>query len=589
MKRKIMKCALALGLCVFTLSTAPLAAAPRDDLNAVIADHWRWYLSQNPVQATALGVRDYDDQIGDISLEAADRTAATAQGFIARLEAIGDGALDGQARTNKNILLRVLRETVENNLFGQRMMLFSTYSGWHQSFASMANGLPFYNRADYVSYLTRLGGYPKLNGDALAITRRAISEGYVQPCVVLDGFEKTISGAVDEKPETGRFFEPFTRAKPVDISDGDWAAMKARALTIIRDTVTPEYAKFLDVYTREYRPKCRTSIGASALPDGPAYYAFRARVHTTTTLTPDQIHTIGLNEVARIRAEMVAVAKAAGYPTREAFIAKLRTEPAYYAATPEALMMAAARTAKVIDGKMPQYFGRLPRLPYGIREIPKETAETTTTAYYNPGSPESGIAGNYYVNTSKLPQRPLWELPALTAHEAVPGHHHQIALQQELTLPDFRKSAVGFSAFVEGWGLYAEHLGIEMGLYDTPEKNMGRLSYEMWRACRLVVDTGMHAKGWSKARAIAFMRDNSALSDANIEAEVNRYISWPGQALAYKIGELKIRELRARAEKTLGAKFDLRAFHDVVLGQGPVPLDMLELQVDEWIAQRAKR
>ncbi len=586
---RIMAFALVLALPLLIALSARASAAPRDDVNAVIADHWRWYLAQNPVQATALGVRDYDDQIGDISLEAADRAAATAQGFIARLETISDAALDGEARTNKNILLRILREDVENNRFGQRMMLFSTYSGWHQSFAGMANGLPFFTRADYMSYLARLAAYPKLNADALAITRRAIAEGYVQPCVVLDGFEKTISGAVDEKPEAGRFYEPFTRAKPVDISDADWAAMKARALTVIRDVVTPEYSKFLDVYMREYRPKCRTEIGASTLPGGAAYYAFRARVHTTTDLTPDQIHTIGLNEVARIRAEMVAVAKAAGYPTREAFIAKLRTDPAYYAQTPEALMMAAARMAKIIDGKMPQYFGRMPRLPYGIREIPKETAETTTTAYYNPGSPESGIAGNYYVNTSKLPQRPLWELPALTAHEAVPGHHHQIALQQELMLPEFRKSAVGFSAFVEGWGLYAEHLGIEMGLYDTPEKNMGRLSYEMWRACRLVVDTGMHAKGWSKARATAFMRDNSALSDANIEAEVNRYISWPGQALAYKIGELRIRELRARAEKALGAKFDLRAFHDVVLGAGPVPLDMLEAQVDDWIAQRAKR
>ena len=280
---------------------------------------------------------------------------------------------------------------------------------------------------------------------------------------------------------------------------------------------------------------------------------------------------------------MVTVATNAGYPSREAMIANLRSDPKYFAKTPEALMAAASRMAKIIDGKMPQFFGKLPRLPYGVREIPKETAETTTTAYYSGGSPESGIAGNYYVNTSKLDQRPLWELPALTAHEGVPGHHNQIALQQELTLPPFRKYAAGFTAFVEGWGLYSEHLGIEMGLYDTPEKNMGRLSYEMWRACRLVVDTGMHTKGWSKAQAIAFMKDNTALSDANIEAEVNRYISWPGQALAYKIGELKIRELRARAEAKLGAKFDLRRFHDAVLGQGPVPLDVLERQVDDWI------
>ena len=305
---------------------------------------------------------------------------------------------------------------------------------------------------------------------------------------------------------------------------------------------------------------------------------------TTTSLSADQIHELGLKEVARIRADMVEVAKKAGFPTREAFIADLRTNPKYYAKTPEELMEAVARQTKVIDGKMPSLFTLLPRLPYGIKEIPAEIAPGTTTAYYNPGSPDLGIAGFYFVNTSKLDQRPLWEIPALTVHEAVPGHHHQIALQQELPMPDWRRHGTFFTAFVEGWGLYSERLGIEMGLYDTPDKDMGRLSYEMWRATRLVVDTGIHAKGWSKEQAIAFMKDNSALTEANIEAEVNRYISWPGQALAYKLGELKIRELRTRAEKTLGDKFDLRRFHDAVLGQGAVPLDTLEAQINAWIA-----
>jgi uncharacterized protein (DUF885 family) len=281
---------------------------------------------------------------------------------------------------------------------------------------------------------------------------------------------------------------------------------------------------------------------------------------------------------------MVEVAKKAGYPSREAFIAHLRTDPQYYAKTPEELMEKVARVTKIIDGKMPTLFGHLPRLPYGIREIPAETAEGTTTAYYNPGSPEIGISGTYFVNTSKLNQRPFWEIPALSAHEAVPGHHNQIALQQELPLSAFRKYGASFTAFTEGWGLYSERLGIEMGLYDTPAKDMGRLSYEMWRACRLVVDTGIHAKGWSKQQAIAFMTDNSALSAANIEAEVNRYISWPGQALAYKLGELKIRELRDMATKELGSKFDLAAFHDAVLGQGSVPLNVLDQQIKEWVA-----
>jgi uncharacterized protein (DUF885 family) len=281
---------------------------------------------------------------------------------------------------------------------------------------------------------------------------------------------------------------------------------------------------------------------------------------------------------------MDKLATGAGFADRLAYIQELRGNPKYFAHTPDELLAASARQAKIIDGLMPRLFGKLPRLPYGIRAIPAETAEGTTTAYYNAGSPPAGIAGFYYVNTSKLDQRPLWEIPALTAHEAVPGHHNQIALQQEMEMPKFRRYLAGFTAYTEGWGLYSEHLGIELGLYDTPEKNMGRLSYEMWRACRLVVDTGIHSKGWTKAQAIAFMRDNTALTDANIEAEVNRYISWPGQALGYKLGELKLKELRTRAEKALGPKFDLRAFHDQVLGSGAVPLDVLEREVGEWAA-----
>ncbi|MFO1240453.1 MAG: DUF885 domain-containing protein [Sphingomonadaceae bacterium] len=564
-------------------------AAPADDLQAVIADHWKWWLSVNPVQATALGVHDYDNELGDLSLAEQDREAKAAQAFLDRLAAIPDQALSVADRTNKGVLVRMLSDQVEGNRYGERMILFTTYYGWHQGFAGMADNLPFRTRADYESYLKRLALYPKLNGDAIAISRQAVAKGYVQPCDALAGFEDTITGAVQGKPEDTRFFGPFKRQRPVDMSDAEWTAMQARAVAVIRDVVAPEYAKFAQFYLKDYKPKCRKTVGASAMPQGAAWYAFQARSHTTTNLSPEQIHQIGLSEVARIKAEMVKVATDAGYPSREAFIAKLRTDPAYYAKTPEELLAAASRVAKQIDGKMPQFFGKLPRLPYGVREIPKETAETTTTAYYNGGSPESGIAGNFYVNTSKLSQRPLWELPALTAHEAVPGHHNQIALQQELPLPEFRKNAAGFTAFVEGWGLYSEHLGIEMGLYDTPEKNMGRLSYEMWRACRLVVDTGMHAKGWTKAQAIAFMRDNSALSDANIEAEVNRYISWPGQALGYKLGELKIRELRARAEAALGPKFDLRRFHDAVLGQGPVPLDVLERQITDWIDAETTR
>jgi uncharacterized protein (DUF885 family) len=567
-------------------ASTTVAASPSTDLKAVIDAHWAWVMTNSPEYASALGEKGGEGRVSDISLAAKDRSAKQAGEFRAKLSAIPDSALSEGERTDKAILMRMLGEEVDGNKFGQRMMLFSTYAGWHQNFVSLADNSPFNTKADYESYLKRLAAYPTINAEALKITRAAVAGGFTQPCVVLSGFEGSITGVITEKTEDSRFYKPFLGNPPTGVTLVDWTAMGATAASLIKGTLESEYRKFADYYLRDYKPKCRKTVGASDMPMGRDYYTAQIRSHTTTAKSAEEIHQIGLSEVARIRAEMDDLAKSAGYADRAAFIGELRRNPKYYAKTPAELMAAASRQAKILDGLMPKYFGKLPRLPYGVREIPAEIAEGTTTAYYNPGSPPSGIAGNYYVNTSKLDQRPLWELPALTAHEAVPGHHNQIALQQEMELPKFRKYLTGFTAFVEGWALYTEHLGIEMGIYDSPEKNMGRLSYEMWRACRLVVDTGLHAKGWTKAQAIAFMRDNSALTDANIEAEVNRYISWPGQALGYKIGELKIRELRAKAEKTLGPKFDLRGFHDAVLAQGAVPLDVLERQVDGWIASK---
>ncbi len=564
-------------------------AAPADDLKTVMADHWRWWLAQNPVVATSLGVHDFDQTVGDISLDSQDKAAVVAKAFVQRLDRIPEAGLNPSQRVNKSILRRILSEQVEANGFGQRMMIFTTYDSMFQGYAGMADSLPFDRLADYVSYIDRLNNLKGLSATSIAISKKAIAGGYVQPCLALAGFEQTISGAVAGPPEKTRFYAPFAKARPAAISAADWAGLQGKAITAIRDVVVPQYRDFAAFYLKDYKPKCRVTVGASSMPQGEAFYASRIRAHTTTTLSAEEIHQIGQSEVARIRTRMEMVAHDAGYASREAMIADLRTNPRYYAHSAEQLMAAAALTAKQIDGLMPHYFGRLARLPYGLKPIPKETAETTTTAYYGPGSPPSGIAGTFYVNTSKLDQRPLFELPALTAHEAVPGHHQQIALQQELDLPEFRKYAAGFTAFVEGWGLYAEYLGEEMGLYDTPEKMMGRLSYEMWRACRLVVDTGLHAKEWSKPQAIAFMKENTALTDANIEAEVNRYISWPGQALGYKLGEIKIRQLRARAEEALGTKFDLRRFHDAVLDQGPVPLDSLDDQITRWISAEKMR
>ena len=574
--------------CLFALS-APAYADSNDDLTALVDDVWATALKEAPVYASALGVNDYAHELGDYTLAAQDRRAADAAKFLTRLNAIAANALSAASKVEAGILRRSLVSTIEGNQFGQRAINFTTYSSWHQQLASMSRNLPFKTKADFESYNARLAQYGRVNDENIAVANVAIKGKFTQPCETLTGFEGTVSGLIASDIRRSRFYGPYAAKRPDSISESDFAVLAASAEATIRNVIHPALNTQLAWYTASYKPACAKAPGVSAQPDGAAYYAFRIREETTTNLTAEQIHQIGLSEVSRIRAEMVDVAKKAGYPSREAFIEHLRTDPQYYAKTPEELMEKVARVTKIIDGKMPSLFGRLPRLPYGIKEIPAETAEGTTTAYYNPGSPEIGISGTYFVNTSKLNQRPFWEIPALSVHEAVPGHHHQIALQQELPLSDFRKYGASFTAFTEGWGLYSERLGIEMGLYDTPAKDMGRLSYEMWRACRLVVDTGIHAKGWSKQQAIAFMTDNSALSAANIEAEVNRYISWPGQALAYKLGELKIRELRNMANKELGPKFDLAAFHDAVLGQGSVPLDVLEQQIKDWVAaEKAK-
>lgn len=573
---------------LFALS-APAYANANSDLASLVSDVWAYTLKEQPVYASALGVNAYANDLGDYTLAAQDRRATEAAKFMARLDAIPASAMDAATKVEAGILRRSLNSTIQGNQFGQRAINFTTYSSWHQQLAGMAQNLPFKTKADFESYNARLTQYARVNDENIAVANVAIKGKFTQPCETLTGFEGTISGLITSDIPKSRFYAPYAAKRPESVSEADFAALAASAEATISNVIHPALSKQLAWYTASYKPACAKAPGVSAQPNGVAYYAFRIREETTTDLTAEQIHQIGLSEVTRIRAEMVEVARKAGYPSREAFIQYLRTDPQYYAKTSEELMEKVARVNKTIDGKMPMLFGHLPRLPYGIKEIPAETAEGTTTAYYNPGSPEIGISGTYFVNTSKLNQRPFWEIPALSAHEAVPGHHNQIALQQELPLSDFRKYGASFTAFTEGWGLYSERLGIEMGLYDTPAKDMGRLSYEMWRACRLVVDTGIHAKGWSKQQAIAFMTDNSALSAANIEAEVNRYISWPGQALAYKLGELKIRELRAMATKELGPKFDLAKFHDAVLGQGSVPLEVLDQQIKEWVAaEKAK-
>jgi len=567
----------------------PAFAGPVEDFYALMDEYWATQLRESPLLATSAGVKTYDAQLDELSLEAMDRQAAQAAAFLRRLNAIPPSSLPAAQQTNYAILKRSLQNTIEYNRFGARQMLYSTLGSYHDYYAGIGESQAFHSKADYENYLARIALVPDRMRSYGEISVKAASEGYVQPCVTLTGFPNTISGNISADPTKSRFYAPFASARPATVSEAEWASLKARAAALIRDKINPSYQAFAQLYETELASKCRQNVAATALPQGKDYYAYLVRNYTTTDMTPEQIHRLGLREVARIRGEMEQVAKSAGFASREAMIADMRTNPKWYVTSPEELLKATAFVTKTIDGKMPSLFTRLPRLPYGIRPMAAATAPGDTTARYQPGSPDNGIAGFYLVNTTKLDQRPLWEIPALSVHEAVPGHHMQIATQQELDLPPWRRYGTFFTAFVEGWGLYSERLGIEMGLYDTPQKDMGRLGYEMWRAARLVVDTGIHSKGWSKERAVAFMKDNTTLTDANIDAEVNRYISNPGQALAYKLGELKIRELRSKAERDLGDRFDLRRFHDAVLEQGAVPLDALEAQIDAWIIAERSR
>ncbi|MGB7406437.1 MAG: DUF885 domain-containing protein [Pacificimonas sp.] len=566
-----------------TEATTPAVA----EYEALRDEIWEWTLDNSPLLATGIGDPRGQGKLGDLSEAGYDRRLAETRVFLARLDAIDTSALPADLAVDLGVVRQSFADGVAAAAHDHdRYVLFTNRGGWHMWFAGLADSGPFFTLEDYRSYVDRLDAYEQRNRDGIARSRQAVARGLTQPCEPMKTFRATIDGRIAETAEESSFWTPFAE-KPGSISDADWAALKARAKTIIEGEVFPAYREFREFYVDEYEPNCRQTVGVSETPGGRAYYDYRVASFTTTDMTADEVHELGLSEVARISAEMETVAASAGYPgDRDGYIEHLRADPQYYPKTGDELMEYTGAITKQIDGFMPELFGTLPRLPYTVKPIPDDQAIGNTTAYYESGSLETGRAGVYRVNLTALDQRPLWEVPALSVHEAVPGHHHQISLQQELDIHPIRRHGTYFTAFVEGWGLYSERLGIEMGLYDTPAKEMGRLSYEMWRASRLVVDTGLHAKGWSKQRAVDFMLDNTALSPANIDAEVNRYITWPGQALAYKVGELKIRELRTRAETALGADFDLRTFHDAVLENGSVPLDVLEAHIDRWIAEQ---
>lgn len=563
-------------------------AGPAEDLNRLFADAWQWRLADDPFMATMRGVHAHDGRVPDVSATAQAARLAALEAFRARLDQIPRAALDEADLLNADLFAFDLDGRIAEARFRTWRIPFLSDSGFHTEPVFVIEAMPFRNAADYDVYLMRLAALPGYLEQNIANMRLGMREGFTMPRAILDGVAPGFAALAVAEPEESPFFRPF-RTMPETIPEAERSRIREQGRRILSEQVLPAYARLYRFFSDDYMPAARTSIGARELPDGAAFYRMRIRRFTTLDLSADAIHKTGLAEVARIRAAMQAVMEKAGFKGQLAdFIAFLRRDPRFYAKTPEELLRRAAWIAKTIDGKLPAFFGRLPRMPYGVRAVPPEIAPNYTTGRYWPAIP--GVRGGLYmVNTYALDKRPLYALPALTLHEAVPGHHLQVALADEIEgVPEFRK-ALYVVAFGEGWGLYSERLGEEMGIYETPYEEFGRLSYEMWRAVRLVVDTGIHAMGWTRDQAIAFLRDNTALSEHNVATEVDRYISWPGQALGYKIGEIRIRELRARAEAALGDRFDIRAFHDALLENGSLPLPILERRIDAYIARAAGR
>jgi uncharacterized protein (DUF885 family) len=459
--------------------------------------------------------------------------------------------------------------------------------GIQQGSASTLATMPHQTVADYEDILARLQALPRNVEQNLQLLQEGLKKGFTPPKLMLRDVPKQIAGLIPADPLASPLLQPFTEF-PSGFPEAERARLIDSAKRIYKDAVAPAFQKLHDYVATTYLPACRESIAATVLPNGAAAYAFHVRWQTTTTLTPQRIHEIGLSEVKRIRAEMDKVIATTGFKgSFHEFTEFLRIDPRFFYDKADDLVNGYRIITKKIDPELAREFGKLPRLTYGVCVIPEFKAPSQTTAYYQAGAPSAGRPGCYFVNTYNLHARPKWEMEALSLHESVPGHHLQISLAQEMEgQPEFRKQA-GYSAFVEGWALYGESLGEELGMCKDPYSKFGQLSYEMWRAVRLVVDTGMHSMGWTRDQAIQFFKDNTAKTDQDITVEVDRYIVWPGQALAYKLGQLKIRQLRTEAEKKLGARFDVRKFHDAVLENGAVPLNVLEAHMHRWMEQQA--
>jgi uncharacterized protein (DUF885 family) len=573
---------------------APLVTSPTwaqtasdDALTPLIGEYEQLIRKDDPVSAGQEGDRDALRRLPDVRPETQQTYGKQLKSISERLGRIDAAQLSEEASLNHMLLTNVVATHAEQISYDLTRIAFENDSGFHTLLDYLARTTSIGSREDADAWLARLEATPAFYEQNLANLKRGIKTKLTQPRIVAERVLEVARKHAATKAEDSALLLPFARM-PANIPANVQEEYRAKALAVVRDRIQPLQKQFADFMAKEYVPATRPKLAWRSTPNGESTYRFFVRRETTTQMTPDEIHQLGLSEVARIRGLMEKTIAETGFKGSFAdFLQMLRTDPRFYAKTPEDLMEKASEIAKRSDDQLPRLFGTLPRLPYGVRPVPADIAEGYTTGRYWGGSMQQGQAGGYMVNTSHLDQRPLYELPALTVHEAVPGHHLQIALSQELSgLPYFRRNTSP-TAFVEGWGLYSEFLGEEMGIYRDPYERFGRYSYEMWRACRLVADTGIHWLGWDIEQARRCFSENSALAPHNIQTELERYISWPGQALAYKIGELRFRALRKEAEQALGERFNVRKFHDQLLLSGALPLDVVSKRVKAWVSEQS--
>ena len=558
------------------------SAGAAEDLSALLDEAWEWQLVQYPTMASSLGDRRYNDKWTDNSLAEIERRQKKTREFLQRAYAIDRAALSVDDQLNHELFRRELEDSIDLAAFNGHLIPFSQRGGV-QNLENTTSSLRFVTTKDYDDWLARMDKVDEVIEQTIDRAEKGRKTGYMSPKVLMQRIPEQIAAQLVDDAEVSPFFKIFEEF-PDTIPATDQARLKATARSTITETVLPAYRKLARYFSETYLPASRDSIGLSGLPSGKEWYELKARSFTTTRMTPDEIHRLGLSEVKRLRDDMqVIIDKLDFGGSFQDFLVFLRTDPQFYFDNPDDLYESYLATSKRIDPELVSQFGMLPRMPYGVKPIPDSIAPDTTTAYYSRPAADGSRAGTYWVNLYKPEVRPKYEIEVLTVHEAMPGHHLQISLQQELgDMPSFRRYS-GFTAFVEGWGLYSESLGYDLGLYKDPYSEFGALTYEMWRAVRLVVDTGIHYKGWTRQQAIDFFKDNAAKTELDIINEIDRYISMPGQALAYKIGQLKIKALRQNAEIALGDEFDIRAFHDELLGGGALPLDILQQRMDAWL------